>query len=1124
MSRLSSVSSVKAAQEGRLSELELPTEGEQLTQAPPPEEKPSAPPPQSALGKRLAARQPQQPQTPAEQEGVGIVDDSFAGVQAEVDRQRVPSLRERAQAPAQIRWLRPSSPAQNSAATANGGLNSRAKAMSSAAENGLLTLSAKGTAGRALEKQGVKGPELADAIAQTQEGSILSAMSRSGAVTYDPNTDLQVPDPVYSQIASAVVENEFGNILLQEAAPAEIDFRTQAETDADIEGGVGPQAPQTLTHATGNARIGQQIHQEYQRAKGVPVPDRLPQKEAETLAAAYKHMWAESNPNLVRYGVDPKTQQRTYQLTAEGETALREGEEYRKRLFPKTNVRPAKQPLVTGKLPGDVGATQVKDVAGKAVGKAKFGRVIESAMENLGQVANVVDKQRAKILFATVLPVLRDGNHESWQAEINNMGKSKLDKFQAAEELVKKDGNQVPYSAAENLAALVDNIAQEVRAVAQERNGANYLSYNVQGFNGRITPQQSFFNPTTSKAVRFATRSATPSIARPGSRVESNLRQMYAMMILPKILKADADLPVVRERKLTANTAKLEGWGDRLTEALAMSDAEYEAVAQAIDQGMALTDPAFPKFGGLDLDPEADAELIEHIKSKGEDGPSVIDGLMDFAKYAKAKRAGRPHNTYFNAYMDGKTNGLASNGIQMGHIETAERTGVIRTSRETLLDSGDIRDELAKIATESIDQGWGGNMDGFESEFNEVARGVFNHRDLNKKTTMTFGYGKEIDSFTDDMKETVELLRQKNGPDSDYGLALSTVEKNMDSETIAETLMAKYEDSLRTVMSEDAIQARMMMRSSAALFAATNQLMSIKGPTGMDINLGRNESLGSEGAPTSSYRLGGERTYVQHYEAEATSAAPKTKTDPETGEIAYTPGEVAYGGSVVAPVQALDASTVAQSASGRSWDRLSKASGGNPYLHTIYDAFKVDANGYDVMLEEINKNWLNTSMKYNYLQETYDATKDAMTKWRNEINDRIKANPNEKLTKNEAAYMQWFLQLGPGFDGPVLTQMVYKMKKFKDYPTKKEPYKDAEQMEASMKHVGYDVHDPPEVPTVSHLKQFVNVLTQQLKLSDRMNKSINKINSNKQKLKQEILKKGYKTPSGERIALQYYAH
>ena len=49
---------------------------------------------------------------------------------------------------------------------------------------------------------------------------------------------------------------------------------------------------------------------------------------------------------------------------------------------------------------------------------------------------------------------------------------------------------------------------------------------------GRIAPQQTHFDPTTSKAVRFVTRNAVPAKATPGSRVERNLRQMYAMMLV----------------------------------------------------------------------------------------------------------------------------------------------------------------------------------------------------------------------------------------------------------------------------------------------------------------------------------------------------------------------------------------------------------------------------------------------------------------------------------------------------------------------------------------------------------------------------------------------------------------
>ena len=87
-------------------------------------------------------------------------------------------------------------------------------------------------------------------------------------------------------------------------------------------------------------------------------------------------------------------------------------------------------------------------------------------------------------------------------------------------------------------------LANEVQSIAQERNGANYLTYAMQGFQGRISPQQSKFNPTTSKAVRFVTRNAVPSPAKPGSRVDYNLRQMYTMML---VKGGDDVLPHVRE-------------------------------------------------------------------------------------------------------------------------------------------------------------------------------------------------------------------------------------------------------------------------------------------------------------------------------------------------------------------------------------------------------------------------------------------------------------------------------------------------------------------------------------------------------------------------------------------------
>ena len=120
------------------------------------------------------------------------------------------------------------------------------------------------------------------------------------------------------------------------------------------------------------------------------------------------------------------------------------------------------------------------------------------------------------------------------------------------------------------------------------------------------------------------------------------------------------------------------------------------------------------------------------------------------------------------------------------------------------------------------------------------------------------------------------------------------------------------------------------MRGSAALFAATNNLYSIKSYTGMDLNLGKD--IPSEDRHLESrYTIyeDNKRTEgnVFSYGQEPTSAAARTRTD-EEGNVTSTPGECAYGGSLPGPVQSLDAATVAMSASGKSWDRLKMNSGG----------------------------------------------------------------------------------------------------------------------------------------------------------------------------------------------------
>ena len=173
----------------------------------------------------------------------------------------------------------------------------------------------------------------------------------------------------------------------------------------------------------------------------------------------------------------------------------------------------------------------------------------------------------------------------------------------------------------------------------------------------------------------------------------------------------------------------------------------------------------------------------------------------------------------------------------------------------------------------------------YSSELTAVARAVFSHRDLNKKTTMTFGYGKEVDTFGKDMYETAQLLKTDPSLIKDpkmreeFIAAMPEVESRLEGEVnFGGTLMDIYGPALESVMSPEALATRSIMRGAAVLHAATNSLMSIKGPTGMDLNFGR-ETRVAEGVQETAYRLrgseieGGEQQFkAAHQEKEATSA------------------------------------------------------------------------------------------------------------------------------------------------------------------------------------------------------------------------------------------------------------
>lgn len=1020
-----------------------------------------------------------------------------------------------------------------------------------------------------------------------QDNVALNVLNTVNAI----NPETRKPDRDFLQVAGLVVEDAMATMSMQDGVEA----YELMEDEGDTFQGVnkkGKPVTKVVPKAQGRVQIGRRIHSEYQKMKGVENPVSLSKDDAETLGDLAKELYFAANESDVNPIIelmhidknDGKRPQRAFRITPYGETMLSAGTWKRAKMFPKAKIRPSKSALKKGKLVGEPEQV-VRNISG-AQGSVVGAKQINEAKENMSTIPNYILPSRLKILLATVIPVLTGQvtaeNDVFGLATINHVGLDKKNELRAQAKRKKLPQLEEDQEVERNYSQLVNNLAQDVYGIALERHGANFLTYYTQAFSGRISDaQQNTLNPTRSKTARFVTANAVP--ARVGNRsaasrrYEKALRQMYAMTLIDKNLTgldygADALTPDEREFMLETKSAQLYEWGDVLRTAMdAISDADVQAVANAIERGEKLIlangqpNPDFPQLPKWEskIDPEANAELLKAIKDKGEDGQVYIDGLIDFANYQDKKNnrssdGTYEHQSFFNAMMDGKTNGLASNGMQMGVYEMAFKTGILRQAgSKTFLDGNkDIRDQLAENLIEELNKSFRGTeLDRSESlrDILSVARTVYQDRALNKQTTMTFPYGRELESFKSDIEERFNVLLQEsqqqkqldinNGfsdPDSYLVDWVESLNRNkIPNSLIIETLHGKYIDGLMATLSPEVIASRAIMRSVAQMAGISNELFTIVSPTGFEINLGGSVSTGLDQDASKQVKVWSPKDksvrpnpkeklpigemkktepVVSKYGEVFTAAAEKryTNVDSEGNEvITYIPGDVAYGGSVPAPMHSIDAATVVKTMTGKSWNKLKANSGGHPYVHTVYDAFKVDAMSYDTILEEANNNWVDVNLQWSYLE----AAKDSLSQIDRQFNERFKGIPDSQVLTNptDTSVMEYLLEFDPN------------SKELKDgsltlgYPNL------AGKLSKTLP-PGTDIEFPlriilgsiniKENITLGDLKQFRKTMMESLDINKRLNSMIKETNNRKVILKREIAK----AIREGRPVYQYYSH
>ena len=78
-----------------------------------------------------------------------------------------------------------------------------------------------------------------------------------------------------------------------------------------------------------------------------------------------------------------------------------------------------------------------------------------------------------------------------------------------------------------------------------------------------------------------------------------------------------------------------------------------------------------------------------------------------------------------------------------------------------------------------------------------------------------------------DIEDYLGLIAEERVDDgTTYNSSLAALDEKMSRSELAGTLLNKYEQSLREVLSDDALDSRALMRSAAMLHSATNSLFS----------------------------------------------------------------------------------------------------------------------------------------------------------------------------------------------------------------------------------------------------------------------------------------------------------
>ncbi len=776
-------------------------------------------------------------------------------------------------------------------------------------------------------------------------------------------------DPAFGRQISLSAENEIDQAFI--GTPADADPFSE-EGEIRYEEGDFKSTPK-INPMDSADKIGKSIETWWGRHKrdteGVEV-DPLTPAERKDLGAAAFQTYVAANPTFFEV-VEGDAGGIAYKLTPMGEVELQASREIRQDVFnvkrPPLKSRPEKR----GGLSGDLAKEAPRYKSSAQMGGKVGVRQIDESIDNQNRVTHVVDHNRLRIsslflLPALFAPVAREG---IVFADAFGIGEKS---YISAFERDKRDNGNTPDKSHATASSIIVNkkrdLAKQLKSIIENIKGPNYMTFTSQTLAGRMMAQQSDFNATRSKLVRYVTRSKTPAVIQSKSgRLYKNLMNIYALNF-----GADEKLEAGRMADLEDNKKKYADWGKYLDEAVnrVLPKELYLDIMNNIrDNGQ------MPQMSPLlEFEKSLPEDLLLFLKKKGEDGPAAAEALIDFYKFHKNMDEGRPHTTFLNGYIDGKTNGIANQGAMLGIKKIGMFVGMLRddNSEYALNDNKDIRSAMAEIIDnhmESEDFVIPSEHDAYKEKLREALHYMGTKKEINKPVSMVFPYGKDIENMGSEIKKVIPDLIAE---DPAFGALLDDLyRQGLKEDDLVEMAKDNVAVALYELFGDLTFKTRAIMRNAGYMAAVMDKIFSIPSPMGHTINLGGkklrtgDEFVKRGKVEVSTPGLKISPLVTQTSESYMSSAASKPNADGKPEIAGY-----ARGRSSVIPTQSMDAATMVKTTTGKSWQKLVDAHpDGDPYFFQIYDAAKVDVHSFDVLQEEINQNWADITLtEYNFLE------------------------------------------------------------------------------------------------------------------------------------------------------------